>query len=74
MQGLTCNSFLDGGPRRPAIADLYLPTCASDQVSPTVIINHFDTLPLNQRASTFYEEMFHNVNHPGWVTKYDDSD
>ena len=69
MQCLTCNSFLDGGPRQPAIADLYLPTCASDQVSPTVIINHFDTLPLNQRASTFYVEMFHHVIHPGWVTK-----
>ena len=63
MQGLTCNSFLDGGPRRPSIADLYLPTCASDQVSPTVIINHFDTLPLDQRASTFYVEMFHHVIH-----------
>ena len=69
MQGLTCNSFLDSGPRQPAIADLYLPTCASDQASPTVIINHFDTLPLNQRASTFYVEMFHHVIHPGWVTK-----
>ena len=63
MQGLTCNSFLDGGPRRPAIADLYLPTCASDQVSPTVIIKYFDTLPLDQRASTCYVEMFHHVIH-----------
>ena len=69
MQCLTCNSFLDGGPRQPAIADLYLPTCASDQVSPTVIINHFDTLPLNQRASTFYIQIFYLVIHTGWVPK-----
>ena len=46
-----------------------LPTCALVQMSPTVIINHCDTLPLDQRASTFYVEMFYHVIHPGWVTK-----
>ena len=69
LQGLTCNSFLDSGPRRPAIADLYLPTCASDQASPTVIINHFDTLPLNQRASTLYIQICYLVIHNGCMAK-----